>query len=198
MNEGVPTYILRQTVARKVDPRTEKHQQTLVDSARRNLCLQHDEQEYPMIGSRTGRELRCRAGHLVGVGHCRREKHRADSADWSGQVYILQQQADYRWIRWYRETGRKSDSRCPVCGEEVPGQGDWAFVAALAKTRATGVGSSDLATCHLRFDGRSREKRQPVDGGGKSKCRSTMIVAPSLECLLSGRIMEIVLLLLAC
>lgn len=170
MNEGVPTYILRQTVARKVDPRTEKHQQTLVDSARRNPCLQHGEQEYPMIESRIGQELRCRAGHPVDAGHCQREKHRADSVDWSGQAGILRQQADYRWIRWYKETERKSDSRCPVCGEEAPGQGDWAFVAALAKTRATGVGSSDLATCHLRFDDRTREKRQPVDGVEGSRC----------------------------
>jgi hypothetical protein len=170
MNEGVPTYILRQTAVRKVDPGMKEHRQTLVDSARRNLCLQHGEQEYPMRVSRIGREIGCRAGHLVDAGHCQRERHRAGSLGWSGQAGIWQQQVDYRWIRWYRETERRSDSRCPVCGEESPGQGDWVFVAALAKTRATGVGSSDLATCHLRFDGRTREKRRPVDGVEGSRC----------------------------
>jgi hypothetical protein len=124
-----------------------------------------------MRESRIGWELGCRVGRLVDAGHYQQEKRRAGSVDWSEQAGIWQQQAGYRWIRWYTETKRKSDLRCPVCGEEGPGQGDWVFVAALAKTRATGVGSSDLATCHLQFDGQMREKRRPVDGvEGGSRC----------------------------
>jgi hypothetical protein len=96
----VPTYILRQTAVRKVDPRMEEHRQTLVDSARQNRCLRHDEHDHPERRSQIGQGLRCRAGRRVDAGHCQEEKHRAGSVDWSGQAGISQQQADYRWNRW--------------------------------------------------------------------------------------------------
>jgi hypothetical protein len=96
MNEGVPTYILRQTAVRKVDPKMGQHRQTLVDSARQSQCLQHGEQRHPREGSRIGRELRCRAGRRGDAGHCQREKHRAGSLGWSGQAGIVQQQASCR------------------------------------------------------------------------------------------------------
>lgn len=100
MNEGVPTYILRQMAARKVGPKMEEHLQTLGDSARRNQCLQHDEQWDPRSGKQIGRDLGCRAGRRVDGEHCQQEKHRADSVGWSGQAGISQQQASCRWIRW--------------------------------------------------------------------------------------------------
>lgn len=96
----MPTYILRQTAVRKVDPRMEEHRQTLVDSARQNQCSRRGGQGHPKRGSQIGRGLRCRAGRRVDAGHCQGEKHRADSVDWSGQAGIWQQQADYRWNRW--------------------------------------------------------------------------------------------------
>jgi hypothetical protein len=90
-----------------------------------------------------------------------------------------------------------SDSRCQVCGEGAPGRGDWVFVAALAKTRATGVGSSDLATCHLRFDGRMREKQQ-VDVVVGSRCRVRRDRTQGAPSLVLARVMEIVWVLACC
>lgn len=96
MNEGMPTYILRQMVVRKAGPKVEEHQQTLEDSARQNQCLRPGEQAHPRVESQMGQELRCRAERQVDVGHCQQEKHQAGFLDWSAQVDILQQQADYR------------------------------------------------------------------------------------------------------
>lgn len=96
MNEGMPTYILRQTVVRKVDPKVEEHQQTLEDSARQTRCLRLGEQAYPRVQSQMGQELRCRAVRQGDVRHGQQEKHQAGFLGWSAQVDILQQQADYR------------------------------------------------------------------------------------------------------
>lgn len=96
MNEGVPTYILRQTVVRKVCPKVEEHQQTLAGSARQNQCSRSDEQVCPREGSQMGQELRCRAVRQVDVRHCQQERHQAGFLDWSGRADILQQQAGYR------------------------------------------------------------------------------------------------------
>ena len=96
MNEGVPTYILRQTGVRKVDPMMQEQGQTLGDSARQNQCLRHGEQRHPKGECQIVRELRCHARRRVDAEHCQREKHQAGSVDWSAQADISQQQASYR------------------------------------------------------------------------------------------------------